>query len=131
LTAPFDGILLGKRSLIHDRDTKVTRLFNGLLKSHGVEPAVLPPRSPNLNAFCERLVRSIKEEAPEQMVMLGERSLYDAIQQYLAHYHTDRNHQGLANQLITPKPDLGSHSGQVRRRGRLGGLLSYYLREAA
>jgi transposase InsO family protein len=106
-------------------------MFDGLLKSNGVEPVVLPPRSPNLNAFCERFVRSIKEAALEQMVMLGERSLYAAIQQYLAHDHTERNHQGPANHLITPEPDLGSHRGQVRRRGRLGGLLSYPLREAA
>jgi transposase InsO family protein len=67
----------------------------------GIEPTVLPPRSPNLNAYCERFVRSIKEEALEQMVMLGDRSLYDAMQQYLTHYwHTERNHQGLDNQLI-------------------------------
>jgi putative transposase len=79
LTDPFDGFLLGKRSLIHDRDTKFTRMFDDLLMSHGVEPVVLPSRSPNLNAFCERFVRSIKEAALEQMVMLGERSLYDAI----------------------------------------------------
>jgi putative transposase len=125
LTDPFDGLLLGKRSLIHDRDTKFTRMFDGLLKSHTVALVALPPRSPNLNAYCERFVRSIKEEAPEQMVMLGERSLYDAIQRYLAYYHTERNRQGLANQLIAPEPDLGGHSGQVRRRGRLGGLLSY------
>jgi len=65
------------------------------------------------------------------MVMLGERSLYYAIHQYLAHYHTERNHQGLDNQLITPESGIGSHSGQVKRRERLGGLLSYYHREAA
>ena len=65
------------------------------------------------------------------MVMLGERALYYAIQQYLAHYHTERNHQGLGNQLITLEPDIGSRSGHVRRRKRLGGLLSYYDREAA
>ena len=73
LTDPFDGFLLGKRYLIHDRDTKFTQAFDGLLKDSGVEPVVLPPRSPNLNAHCERFVRSIKEEALEQMVMLGER----------------------------------------------------------
>ena len=55
---------------------------------------LLPPRSPNLNAHCERFVRSIKEEALEQMVILGERALYYVLQQYLAHYHTERNHQG-------------------------------------
>ena len=83
LTDPFEGFLVGKRYLIHDRDTKFTQAFDGLLTASGVEPIVLPPRSPNLNAHCERFVRSIKEEALAQMVMLGECSLYYAIQQYL------------------------------------------------
>jgi transposase InsO family protein len=131
LTDPFDGFLLGKRYLIHDRDTKYTQAFDHLLRDSGVEPIILPPRSPNLNAHGERFVRSIKEEALEQMVMLGERSLHHVISQYLAHYHAERNHQGLANQLIAPESDLGSHSGQVRRRDRLGGLLRYYYRDAA
>src|SRR5499426_3839445 len=119
LTDPCDAFLLGKRYLIHDRDTKFTQAFDGLLKASGVEPVVLPPRSPSLNAYCERFVRSIKEEALAQMIMLGERSLYYAIQQYLAHYHMERNHQGLANRLIAPEPALASHSAQVRRRERL------------
>jgi len=100
LTDPCEGFLLGKRYLMRDRDTKFTLAFDGLLKASGVEPILLPPRSPNLNAHCERFVRSIKEEALAQMVMLGERALYYAIHQYLTHYHTERNHQGLANQLI-------------------------------
>jgi putative transposase len=131
LTDPFDGCLLGKRYLLHDRDTKFTQAFDGLLKSSGVEPVILPPRSPNLNAHCERFVRSIKEEALDRMLMLGERSLSYVTEQYLVHYHTERNHQGLGNQLLSPAPDLGSHHGQVKRRERLGGLLSYYYRDAA
>jgi transposase InsO family protein len=131
LTDPLEGFLLGKRYLIHDRDSKFTLTFDELLKASGVEPIVLPPRSPNLNAHCERFVRSIKEEALNQMIILGERSLFYVIHQYLAHYHTERNHQGLSNQLITPESDLESHSGQVRRRERLGGLLRYYYRDAA
>ncbi len=131
LTDPFDGCLLGKRYLLHDRDTKFTQAFDGLLKERGVEPLLLPPRSPNLNAHCERFVRSFKEEALEQMVMLGEGALYYAIEQYLTHYHTERNHQGLDNQLITQKKEVGCQPGPVVRRERLGGLLSYYHREAA
>src|SRR5207302_8051184 len=73
LTDPFDGFLLGKRYLIHDRATTFTPAFNALLKGSGIEPIVLPPRSPNLNAHCERFVRSMKEEALDQMVILGER----------------------------------------------------------
>jgi putative transposase len=131
LTDPFDGFLLGKRYLIHDRDTKFTQAFDALLKDSGVEPIVLPPRSPNLNAHCERFVRSIKEEALGHMVMVGEHALYYVIHQYLTHYHTERNHQGLDNQLITRAGDVGGHIGPVVRRERLGGLLRYYYREAA
>jgi hypothetical protein len=65
------------------------------------------------------------------MVLLGEGALYYTVQQYLSHYHAERNHQGPANQLITPEPDLGSHRGQVKRRDRLGGLLCYYYRDVA
>ena len=116
---------------MHDRDTKFTQAFDGLLKSSGVESLLLPPRSPNLNAHCERFVRSIKEEALAQMLMLGERALSYAIHQYLAHYHAERNHQGLGNQLIAPEPGVGRHTGPVARRERLGGLLRYYHRAAA
>ena len=131
LTDPCDGFLLSKRYLIRDRDTKFTAVFDGLLKSSGVEPVVLPPRSPNLNAHCERFIRSIKEEALAQMIMLGERSLYYAIQQYLAHYHHERNHQGLDNHVISREGAVGDQTDPVARRERLGGLLSYYYREAA
>src|SRR5439155_26790691 len=122
---------LGKRYLIHDRDTKYTQAFDALLKENGVDPILLPPRSPNLNAHCERFIRSIKEEALAQMVMLGERSLSYAIQQYLAHYHHERNHQGLDNHLIAPEPEYNDQGGAVVRRGRLGGLLRYYYPTAA
>ena len=131
LTDPFEGFLLGKRYLLHDRDTKYTPAFDGLLKDSGVEPVLLPPRSPNLNAHCERFVRSIKEEALEQMVIVGEGSLSYAIHQYLSHYHTERNHQGLGNVRITPAPANDGESGRVVRRERLGSLLSYYYRDAA
>ncbi len=131
LTDPCEGFLLGKRYLLHDRDTKYTQAFDALMKESGVEPIVLPPRSPNLNAHCERFVRSIKEEVLEQMVMLGECALYYAIQQYLTHYHMERNHQSLDNRLIAPEGAVGCQTGHVLRREHLGGLLSYYHREAA
>jgi putative transposase len=130
-TDPCDGCLVGKRSLIHDRDAKCTRASDALLKASGVEPILLPPRSPHLNTHCERFVRSIKEEALSQVVMLGERSLYYTIHRYVSHYHTERNHQGLANHLLAPAPELARHSGQVRRRDRCGGLLHYYYRDVA
>jgi transposase InsO family protein len=131
LTDHCEGFLGGKRYLIHDRDMKFPPAFDALLKASGVEPVVLPPRSPNLNAHCERFIHSIKEDALEQMVMLGERSLSYAIQQYLAHDHTERNHQGLGNHLITQEEVVGCHMGPVARRKGLGGLLRYYYHDAA
>jgi putative transposase len=131
LTDPFAGFLLGKRYLIHDRDTKFTQAFDAVLKDSGMEPVLLPPRSPNLNAHCERFVRSIKEEALSQMIMIGEASLRYAIRSYLTHYHAERNHQGLGNHLIAPEAGVKRSTGQVVRRERLGGLLHYYYREAA
>jgi len=128
LTDPFEGFLLGKRYLLHDRDTKFTPAFDGLLKTSGVEPIRLPPQSPTLNAHCERFVRSIKEEVLDRMIFLGEDSLRYAMHHYLTHYHQERNHQGLDNQLIAPEPVVGGQIGEVRRRERLGGLLSYYYR---
>jgi transposase InsO family protein len=131
LTDPFDGFLLDKHYLLHDRDTKFTQAFDQCLRNAGVKPLVLPPQSPNLNAHCERFIRSIKEEALSRIIFIGEGSLRHAIHHYMTHYHSERNHQGLDNQLITPEPGIGNHIGEVRRRERLGGLLSYYYREAA
>jgi putative transposase len=131
LTDPFDGFLLGKRYLLHDRDTKFTQAFDQLLRNSGVEPVVLPLRSPNLNAHAERFVRSVKSEALDHMIMMGEESLRHLLHQYLAHYHTERNHQGLNNQLIEPQAVAEDQNAPVIRRERLGGLLSYYHREAA
>ena len=91
--------------MLHDRDTKFTQAFDGLLRASGVVPVILPPRSPNLNAHCERFVRSIKEEALRQMMILGEDVLRYILRQYLTHYHVERNHQGLGNQLITPESE--------------------------
>jgi len=131
LTDHFEGFLLDKRYLIHDRDTKFTEAFDAILRESGMEPVVLPPKSPNLNAHCERFVRSIKEEALDRMVLMGEASLRYAIRCYLSHYHAEWNHQGLDNQLIAPESEVGRQIGPVQRRERLGGLLNYYYQEAA
>ena len=91
----------------------------------------MPPRSPNLNAHGERFVRSIKEEVLNHLIIMGEAALRYVLTQYLAHYHAERNHQGLGNHSIAPKPALGHQTGPVVRRERLGGLLSYYYRDVA
>jgi putative transposase len=90
----------------------------------------LPPRSPHLNAYAERFVRTIKESCLEQMILFGEDSLRNSIRQFLDHYHLERNHQGLENRLITPVKAKIHTEGRIERRERLGGLLNYYYRAA-
>ena len=130
LTDHFDGFLLSKRYLIHDRDSIFTEAFDAMLRDSGVEPVVLPLWSPNLHAHGERFVGSIREEVLSRMIFMGEASLCYALNQYLSHYHVERNHQGLDNQLIAPESEVGEQTGQVHRRERLCGMLSYYYREA-
>ena len=85
-----------------------------------------------LSAHAERFVRSIKESCLERMILFGEESLRTAISNFVAHYHTERNHQGLANRLISPEAEhLGNAGPVVQRRQRLGGILNYYYRTAA
>ena len=102
-----------------------------LLAQSGVKSVKLPPRSPNLNAHAERFVRSIKESCLERMIFIGEGSLRRAIHEFMAHYHAERNHQGLGNRIIHPDREHLGTRGPVRRRQRLGGMLNYYYRAAA
>ena len=91
----------------------------------------LPPRLPNLNAYAERFVRSIKDKCLDRMILVGEASLRRAIDEFIVHYHSERNHQGLGNELIREPDRDGTADRPVRRRQRLGGMLSLYHRAAA
>src|SRR5690349_9553782 len=91
------GILRDCRYLLHDRDTKYTRSFRAIIASGQVKPLALPARSPNLNSYAERWVRSVKEECLSRLILFGESSLRRALQQYIVHYHAERNHQGKDN----------------------------------
>jgi putative transposase len=125
------GTLRDCRYLLHDRDTKYTQSFRAIIKSGRVKTLALPARSPNLNAYAERWVRSVKEECLSKLILFGERSLRRALSEYVAHYHAERNHQGKANVLLFPRVTETCRDGPVQCRERLGGLLHYYHREAA
>jgi putative transposase len=101
---PIDGTLLPIRLVLHGRDSKFCALFRETLLSAGVRPLTLPARSPNLNAFAERWVRSIKTECLSKLILFGEASLRRAVTQFIEHYHLERPHQGKGNQLLFPAP---------------------------
>jgi transposase InsO family protein len=131
LTDAIDGILNGKRYLIHDRDPLFTAEFVAILAASGVESVKLPPRSPNLNAHAERFVRTIKEACLDRMILFGEGALRTTVENFVAHYHSERNHQGLGNRLIRPDLAHVDNDGLIQCRERLGGMLKYYYRAAA
>jgi putative transposase len=129
LTDATSGFLKDARHLIVDRDPLYTAHFKEILGSAHVELLRLPARSPNLNAYAERFVGSIKSECLRHIVPIGERHLRAVVQEYVEHYHHERNHQGLDN--VIPMPLGQSGKGAIRRHERLGGVLGHYRREAA
>lgn len=126
------SFLNGKRYLILDRDSKYSAAFRATIKSGGVRAVRLPARSPNLNTFAERWVKSVKDECVRKLVLLGEGMLRRAVEQYLSHYHGERNHPGRENALLVPRIEdrIGSKNGRLRCRQRLGGVLKFYRRAA-
>ncbi|MGH7267972.1 MAG: integrase core domain-containing protein [Candidatus Rokuibacteriota bacterium] len=129
LTDAVDGFLAGHRVLICDRDSKWTDGFRRIIQGAGVRIVLTPVQAPNANAYAERFVRSIREECLDRLIVLGERRLLRALDEFVAHYHGERNHQGLGNELITPAAAPAGGS-QVHCRDPLGGLLRYYHRAA-
>ena len=129
LTDASDGVLGEQRILICDRDRKWSSDGRDVLKIAGVRTIQIPLRAPNCNAHAERMVRSIKQECLDRLIPMGERHFRRSLAEYVVHYHRERNHQGLDNQLIDAVGEQHP-SGRVRRRQRLGGLLSYYYRAA-
>jgi hypothetical protein len=129
-TDEISGFLCGQRYLLHDRDTKFCAAFLDVLRSSGIRPVALPPRSPNLNAFAERWVGAIRQECLSKLILFGEASLRRALNEYINHHHLERNHQGKGNLLLFPSPHILSKCKTVRCRDRLGGLLKFYSQAA-
>ena len=126
------GFLAPGQYLIHDRDGKYCPAFQQIIDDAGVKRAPLPPRSPNLNVYAERRVRSVKDEVLSRMILLGERSLRHVLHEYVDHYHHERNYQGKDNVLLFPTISQDTvRAGPLQCRERLGGLLKYYKCEAA
>jgi putative transposase len=126
------GFLSPGQYLIHDRDGKYCPAFQQIIDAAGVKRVPLPPRSPNLNAYAERWVRSIKQACLSRLILFGEASLRHALTLYVEHFHSERNHQGKGNVLLFPAVSQDpEREGPMQCRERLGELLKYYAREAA
>jgi putative transposase len=125
------GFLQPGQYLIHDRDGKFCPAFQHVIDAAGVQRVPLPPRSPNLNAYAERWVRSVKEEALSRLILFGERALRHALIEYVTHVHQERPHQGQGNVVLLPAAHQSqTHTGLIHCHERLGGLLKYDHRQA-
>ena len=130
LTNHEDGFLKDKKHLIMDRDATFSKAFRSSLRNESVKSVRLPPRSPNLNAHLERFFGSLKSECLHRLILFVETATRKAVRAFLVHYHTERNHQGLGNELIVPferPPDIDA---EIKTSERLGGLLRSYRRAA-
>jgi len=131
MTDDFDGFLRNHKYLIHDRDPLFTKSMIEMLASAGIESIKLPPRSPNLNAYAERFVRSIKHECLNRIIPVGEKHFWQAVDAYVEHYNHDRPHQGVGNVVLDPSFEPAEPVGKVICDEQLGGLIRSYRRTAA
>ena len=127
----WDGELQNAKYLIHDRDTKYTAQVDTIMNTAGIKALKLPAMSPNLNAYAERWVKSVKVEILDRQVLFGKKALQYTLNEYISHFHQERNHQGLNNTIPFPAEKVGNCSGKVKTKERLGGLLKYYYRQVA
>jgi transposase InsO family protein len=131
LTDSVDGFLRKASHPIHDRDALFTAAWRTILKERGVKCVKIPVRSPNCNAYAERFVKTARDDCLRHFVFFGERHLRYVIKEFMAHYHRERFHQGLGEQLIENSADENGTSGKVVCRSRLGGMPNLYHRETA
>ena len=118
------------RYLIRDRDTKFTESFDAVFRSERIQIIRTPFRAPNVNAYAERWVRSVREECLDHLLILNQAHSRRVLRAYVDYYNVARPHQGLEQQSpIPPKQSMGI--GLVRRRPVLGGILNDYYRPPA
>jgi putative transposase len=120
------------RFLIHDRDTKFSRAFDGIFRSEGVEIVRTPIRAPNANAYAERWVGSVRRECLDRLLIFGRRQLEHVLRVYIRHFNQQRPHRALDLRPpdrvggTDPPPTATLYTPQVRRRDLLGGLVHEY-----
>ena len=130
LTDSVDGFLRDKKFLVLDRDAKFTDQFRRILDDAGVNVVQTAYQAPDMNALAERFLGSVKRECLDRMILFGERHLRHSLGEYVAHYHEQRPHQGLGNELIRSGTGDPPPEGDVVADERLGGLPRSYRRVA-
>ncbi len=118
------------RYLIHDRDSKFTPAFDAVFEAEGMKIVLTPRHTPQANAVAERWIRSVREEALDPIIVLGQQHLQRVLVEYVAFYNRARPHQGIEQQTPIPRPAC-TREGSIGRREVLGGVLHDYYHQAA
>ena len=118
------------RYLIHDRDRKYTVHADSLLEGAGTKVIRLPARSPDLNGYAERWIRSLRQECLDRVIILNEAHLHWVLAEYVRYHNQRRPHQSLQH-LPPEAPDAYPCEGKIVARRVLGGLINGYYRLAA
>jgi len=131
----FDDQPTKPKYLLHDSDGKYTPQFRAILEDEGIKAKRLPIFSPNMNAYAERWVRSVRHECVNHFVVFGENHMQHLVYEYVDWYNTVRPHQGLGNQPLRGLPPLRQlqplHTNNIQIKSRLGGLLKHYYYDSA
>ncbi len=130
LTNQEDGFLNGKRYLIMDRNTEFWESIRTFLSNENREPPRLPPLNEIMNAHLGRFVGSLKFECLDRLILFGEEATRNAVNQYLAHYHAERPHQGSNNELVVPLKLPTVVDANIESSERIGVPLRSYCRAA-
>jgi transposase InsO family protein len=125
---------LGCDILIRDLDGKYSTAFDSMFTDRGIKVKPVGPRAPNLNAFAERWIQSLKFEALNHFVVFSLEHFDHICAEFTTFYHECRPHQGIGNRLIGAEEDeeplAVTSLDQVRCEKRLGGLLKHYYNAA-
>ncbi|MFT4515381.1 MAG: putative transposase [Planctomycetota bacterium] len=113
LTDHVDGFLRDKKFLILDNDALFAKAFCGTLEDAGVRIVRTAYQAPDMNAFAERWVQTVKRECLSKLILFGAGHLQRALSSFAAHYHSDRPHQGIGNERIAPSSDKPPNGNRV------------------
>ena len=127
------GFFHDATDIIMDRDSLYCHNFQEVLRTTGITAKILPAQSPNLNAYIERFIGTVRREVCRNYIPLSEDRLRNRLEEHVKYYNQERNHQSLGDNLM---PDLKiydtnkDNTGPIKRRSRVGKVLNYYYREA-
>jgi putative transposase len=121
----------GVRFLIRDRDSKYSGTFDQVFASGAIRIAKTPARAPQANAIAERFVRTVRAECLDWLLIVNRRHLEHVLRVFIEHYNTHRPHRSLNLHPPRPREPPPTTGGEVRRHGRLGGLVYEHYRDAA